>query len=102
MIGNDLGRDDRGRSDRIPPARPCAPYAGTKRARAPLSCREDRRRLLEELRVVAVHVGTAELLERRATVSSSPVLAALLQDRAARHRRAADRIRARVELAARG
>jgi hypothetical protein len=55
----------------------------------------DRRVLFEERRCVAVHLATAGLLERRAALATSPVIAALLTERAAGHRQAADRMRLR-------
>ena len=76
--------------------------AETDRAHAPHPGEEDRRRLLEELRSFALHVEAADILERRAAASTSPDLAALLKERAARHRRTADRIRQRVVVAAGG
>jgi hypothetical protein len=63
------------------------------RTRLPHPRGGDRRLLFEELRCVAVHEATAEVLERRAATSTSPVLAGLLRERAARHRGAADRLR---------
>jgi hypothetical protein len=60
---------------------------------APRPCGRDGRRLLEQLRVVARHLETAVLLERRAGLSGNRVLAALLDERAAGHRQAADRVR---------
>jgi hypothetical protein len=56
----------------------------------------DRLRLLEQLRQVALHVETAVLLERRAGLSGNRVLAAMLAERATRHRQAADRVRCRL------
>ena len=60
---------------------------------APRPCGSDGHRLLEQLRLVALHAETAALLERRAGVCDNPVLAALLTERAAGHRQAADRVR---------
>jgi hypothetical protein len=60
---------------------------------APRPCGHHGHQLLEQLRVVALHAETAALLERRAGVSDNPVLAALLRERAAGHRQAADRVR---------
>jgi hypothetical protein len=84
---------------RLVRARPGVRRAGASRAFA--DCGEDRWRLLEELRSVALHAEAADLLERRAEVAASPVLAALLRERAARHRGAADRLRGRLAVAAR-
>jgi hypothetical protein len=55
-------------------------------------CREGRR-LLEQLRLVARHLDTAVALERCADLSDNHVVAALLAERATRHRQAADRLR---------
>lgn len=55
-------------------------------------CR-DGRRLLEQLRLVARHLETAVALERCADLSDNHVVAALLAERATRHRQAADRLR---------
>jgi hypothetical protein len=55
-------------------------------------CREGRR-LLEQLRLVARHLDTAVALERCADASDNHVVAALLAERATRHRQAADRLR---------
>lgn len=52
---------------------------------------------LDGLRSIAVHMGAADILERRAAAVDNPVLAALLRERAASHRRAADRVRSGVE-----
>jgi hypothetical protein len=78
--------------------------AGARAVVGPASagCGEDRRQLLVELRSVALHAEAASLLERRAAVAASPVLAALLRERAARHRGAADRLRGRLAVAVRG
>jgi hypothetical protein len=54
----------------------------------------DRRELLDELRRVARQVETAARLERRAGRSASTALAGVLRERAAEHRRTADRLRA--------
>jgi hypothetical protein len=58
----------------------------------PGGCREGRR-LLEQLRLVARHLETAEVLERCADLSGNHVVTALLGERATRHRQAADRLR---------
>jgi hypothetical protein len=59
----------------------------------PRPVHRDRLRLLEELRLVALHVETAAVLERRAGLSGNRVLAAMLAERATRHRQAAARVR---------
>jgi hypothetical protein len=53
----------------------------------------------ERLRVVARQRATASLLERRAGRSANDVLAAVLRERAARRRRAAERLAAGLPLA---
>jgi hypothetical protein len=50
------------------------------------------------LRPIALHVEAAALLERRAELSGNGVLAALLAERAARHRQAAERVRCTLGL----
>lgn len=62
-----------------------------------IGCQE-RRRLLDHLRPAALHVATAVLLERHARLSANPVLAAVLEERAAGHRDAADRVRCALEF----
>jgi hypothetical protein len=52
---------------------------------------------LDGLRSIAVHMGAAGILESRAAALDNPVLAALLRERAASHRRTADRLRSGVE-----
>jgi hypothetical protein len=59
----------------------------------PRPCGREGRRLLEQRRLIALHMETAALLERRAGVSANPVLGALLGERAACHRQAAARVR---------
>ncbi len=49
--------------------------------------------IVDLLRRVAVQAETADVLERRAVRAESPVLAALLRERAAVHRRTALRLR---------
>jgi hypothetical protein len=61
---------------------------------------EDRLEILELLRRAAVYVETAALLDRRAGRCASPALAGVLRDRAATHRRNAERVRA--DLASHG
>ena len=61
-------------------------------------CGRDGQRLREQLRPIALHVEAAALLERRAKLSGNRVLAALLAERAARHRQAAERVRCTLGL----
>jgi hypothetical protein len=75
---------------------PVGDQPGAARARS----LETRLVLLEELRQVATHLATADLLERRADRSASPALAAVLHRRAAARRRRAAQLRA--DLAAHG
>ena len=51
------------------------------------------RRLLQHVQLVARHEQTAAALERRAELSGNRVVAALLVERAAGHRQAAERVR---------
>jgi hypothetical protein len=74
---------------------------GAEPAITPPSCGRDRRLLLEQFRPVALHLEIAELLERRAGLSDNRVLADLLEERAAGHRQAADRMRCSLGPAAR-
>jgi hypothetical protein len=60
----------------------------------------DRLQLLEQLRLVALHVETAVRLEWRAGLSGNRVLAAMLEERATRHRQAAARVRCGLGRAA--
>jgi|tagenome__1003787_1003787.scaffolds.fasta_scaffold20682640_2 hypothetical protein len=53
-----------------------------------------RREVLELLHRVAVNMETAAVLDFRASRSANPTLAAVLHERAAQRRRAAERIRA--------
>ncbi|WP_179719421.1 hypothetical protein [Petropleomorpha daqingensis] len=53
-----------------------------------------RRERLDRLRRAAAQVGTADVLERQAGQSRSTALAGLLRERAALHRRVAERVRA--------
>ena len=73
-----------------------------RRVPPPTACDDvaDRRELMGALRRIAVHLETAEVLERRADRSASPALATVLRERAAQRRRSAGRIRA--DLAAQG
>jgi hypothetical protein len=59
---------------------------------------ERQRALLRLLRQAAVHLATAEVLERRADRSASPALAAVLRERAGERRRRAERLRAELGL----
>ena len=52
-----------------------------------------RRALLGILRLIAVNLETAEVLELRAERSASPALAVVLRERAAQRRRTAGRLR---------
>lgn len=92
-------------SDRRPDGqvgvRPGRPRVGGGPAITPPPCGRDRRLLLEQFRPVALHLEIAELLERRAGRSDNRVLADLLEERASRHRQAADRMRSILGLAAR-
>ena len=69
-------------------------------APAPASPLDGRRELLDLLRRRAVHLETAEVLERRADRSPNPTLVAVLRGRAAERRELAERLRA--ELAEHG
>ena len=53
-----------------------------------------RRERLDRLRRAAAQADTADVLERRAGRSGSAALACLLRERAALHRRVAERVRA--------
>jgi hypothetical protein len=97
-----MNGDGSGPDDGIAPDRPGTGSAGSSQAHAPQPSGEDRRWLLEGLRSFALHVEAADLLERRAEASTSPDFAALLRERAARHRRTADRIRKRFVAGAGG
>jgi hypothetical protein len=55
---------------------------------------EGRREVLDVLRRLAVHLETAEVLERRADRSPNPTLVAVLRGRAAERRAMAERLRA--------
>jgi len=55
---------------------------------------EGRREALDVLRRLAVHLETAEALERRADRSPNPTLVAVLRGRAAERREMAERLRA--------
>jgi hypothetical protein len=61
---------------------------------------EGRREMLDLLRRLAVHLETAEALERRADRSPNPTLVTVLRGRAAERREMAERLRA--DLAAHG
>ncbi len=54
---------------------------------------DDRRELLDQLRRLAVHLETAEALERRADRSPNPTLVVVLRGRAEEHRQMAERMR---------
>ncbi len=58
------------------------------------------RALLDQLRRLAVHLETAQILELRADRSPNPTLAAVLRERAGERREAAERLR--VMLAVQG
>jgi hypothetical protein len=55
---------------------------------------EGRREMLDLLRRLAVHLETAEALERRADRSPNPTLVVVLRGRAAERREMAERLRA--------
>jgi hypothetical protein len=66
----------------------------TRPAMHPVMPLEGRREVLDLLRRLAVHLETAEALERRAARSPNPVLVAVLHGRAAERREMAERLRA--------
>ena len=67
--------------------------AGPRRPPAPWRAPAGGPDIVERLRQMAVHAETAAVLERRAARVDTPVLAALLRERAAAHRRKAARLR---------
>jgi hypothetical protein len=70
-----------------------APAVAVPPPRTPI---DDRREALEQLRRLAHYVQTTALLERRADRSGNTALAAILRERAAARRRAAELIRAHL------
>jgi hypothetical protein len=63
-------------------------------ALSPVMPLEGRREVLDVLRRLAVHLETAEALERRADRSANPTLVTVLRGRAAERREMAERLRA--------
>ena len=63
-------------------------------ALSPVMLLEGRREALDVLRRLAVHLETAEALERRADRSPNPTLVAVLRGRATERREMAERLRA--------